>query len=591
MHKLSMVDKGFLIGESREMPMHVAGVSLFTLPDGADEQEFLASLAANLKDADELLPPFGHRLKMGRLGLAGNVYWEPDPALDLDYHVRHSALPKPGRYRELFTLVSRLHGTLLERTRPLWEMHLIEGLQNRQFAIFNKTHHAAVDGARSIHVSRSMLSSDPNLIRTESPMSLNSWNAYKKALKEGRQAEYTDAEVRTVADVLKSTYGSGANAFNALKDIAGAWSGRKNHLALPHLKVPRSPLNGKIDGARRFVAQTWPFARIRAVGKAFDATFNDTVLAMCAGGLRQYMINHSELPKDSMKTLVPVSLRKEGDVDSGNAVAGISADLSTTIADPVERFMSIKASVEAGKDHYAGMSPKEVELLTMAMSAPTMLLMPLGMITRLPPYNLTISNVPGMRETMYWNGARMDGSYPLSIITDGMALNITLVSYADQVDFGIIACRRSVPQVQRIIDYMEDALQELEDAAGIKTKLTRKRGTVPRKKAAGAAAKKKPATRKKAPAKKAAASTGSSKAKKSAPKAKAKAAASKGTAKKAAPKKKAATKKTPAKAKTSASRKAAPKKSVAAKRSSTATKKVAARKSAPKKKTAASRRK
>lgn len=475
MRKLSLVDKGFLLGESREMPMHVSGVSLFTLPDGADEQEFLAAIADNLKEADALLPPFGDRIKTGRLGVAGNVYWEPDPSLDLDYHIRHSALPQPGRYRELFTLVSRLHGQLLERSRPLWEMHLIEGLQNRQFAIFSKTHHAAVDGARSIHVTRSMLSSDPNLVRSESPLSLNSWNAYRQALKEGRQAEYTDSEVRNVADILKSTYGSGANAFNALKNMAGAWTGRKSDLALPHLKVPRSALNGKIDAARRFVAQTWPFARIRAVGKAFDATFNDTVLAMCAGGLRQYMLNHSELPRDSMKTLVPVSLRQEGDVDSGNAVAGISADLCTTIADPIERFRGIKASVEAGKANYAGMSPKEIELLTMAMSAPAMLLMPLGMITRLPPYNLTISNVPGMRQTMYWNGARMDGSYPLSIITDGMALNITLVSYADQVDFGIIACRRSVPQVQRLIDYMEDALQELEDAAGLKAKPSRKR--------------------------------------------------------------------------------------------------------------------
>lgn len=499
MKKLSMVDKGFLIGESREMPMHVAGVSLFTLPDGADEQDFLAGIADNLKDTDALLPPFGDRIKTGRLGMAGNVYWEPDPALDLDYHIRHSALPKPGRYRELFTLVSRLHGQLLERSRPLWEMHLIEGLQNRQFAIFNKTHHAAVDGARSVHVSRSMLSSDPNAARTESPLSLTSWNAYKKELKAGRRVEYTDSEVRTVADILKSTYGSGANAFGALKNIAGAWTGRKSDLALPHLKVPRSALNGNIDAARRFVAQTWPFARIRAVGKAFDATFNDTVLAMCAGGLRQYMINHSELPRDSLKTLVPVSLRQEGDVDSGNAVAGICADLATTIADPVKRFRAIKKSVEAGKANYAGMSPKEVELLTMAISAPSMLLMPLGMISRLPPYNLTISNVPGMRETMYWNGARMDGSYPLSIITDGMALNITLVSYADQVDFGIIACRRSVPQVQRLIDYMEEALQELEDAAGLKAKPSRKRA--PAKAKAKTSAKTKAKTRTKAKAK------------------------------------------------------------------------------------------
>ena len=122
------------------------------------------------------------------MGLAGNAYWEPDPAMDMDYHVRHSALPKPGRYRELFTLVSRLHGTLLERSRPLWEMHLIEGLQNRQFAVYTKTHHAAVDGARSMHISRSMLSADPNHVLSESPLSLQSWERYKDSLRMGKQA-------------------------------------------------------------------------------------------------------------------------------------------------------------------------------------------------------------------------------------------------------------------------------------------------------------------------------------------------------------------------------------------------------------------
>ena len=175
MQQLNVIDKGFLIAENREMPMHVGGVSLYTLPEGANEQEFLHGLAANMRDAERLLPPFGDRLHTGRLGLAGPAHWEPDPSMDMDYHVRHSALPKPGRYRELFTLVSRLHGTLLERSRPLWEMHLIEGLRDRQFAVYTKTHHAAVDGARSIHISRSMLSADPNTVLEDSPLSLRSW--------------------------------------------------------------------------------------------------------------------------------------------------------------------------------------------------------------------------------------------------------------------------------------------------------------------------------------------------------------------------------------------------------------------------------
>jgi len=482
MKKLSMVDKGFLISETREMPMHVGGVALYTLPEGVDEQEFLHSLAHNVRDADALLPPFGDRLKLGRMGLAGNAFWEPDPAMDMDYHVRHSALPKPGRYRELFNLVSRLHGTLLERSRPLWEMHLIEGLQNRQFAVYTKTHHAAVDGARSMHISRSMLSADPNHVLDESPLSLQSWQRYKDGLRMGKRAEHSDQELRNVADMLKSNFDSSTNLFRALKGFTQAWSGRGGELSLPHLQVPTSALNTEVDGARRFVAQSWPFARIYAVGKAFGGTFNDAVLAMCAGALRQYLQNHAELPDESLKSMVPVSLRQPGDVDSGNAVASISADLATNIADPAERIQAIMASVKAGKAFYDGMSPKEIELVSMIMQTPSLALLPLGLISRLPAYNVAISNVPGIREPMYWNGARMDGSYPLSIVMDGMAMNITLVTYDQNVDFGIIACRRSLPQAQRLIDYMDVALQELEDAAGIKAKPAVKRKAKAKKK-------------------------------------------------------------------------------------------------------------
>ncbi|KZX59107.1 hypothetical protein A3709_16275 [Halioglobus sp. HI00S01] len=481
MKKLSFVDKGFLMAETREMPMHVGGVSLYTLPDGVDEHEFMHSLARNVREADALLPPFGDRLKLGRLGIAGNAYWEPDPALDMDYHVRHSALPKPGRYRELFTLVSRLHGTLLERTRPLWEMHLIEGLKNRQFAVYTKTHHAAVDGARSIHISRSMLSADPYNVLSESPLSLQSWQRYKDALRLGKQAAHTDEELRNAADMLKSTFDSGTNLFRALKGFTQAWSGRGGELSLPHLQVPTSALNTEVDGARRFVAQSWPFARIRAVGSAFDGTFNDAVLAICAGALRKYLETHAELPEESLKAMVPVSIRQAGEVDSGNAVASISADLATDIVDPAKRIQAIMASVRAGRAFYTDMSPEEIELVSMVMQTPSLLLVPMGLISRMPAYNVAISNVPGISETMYWNGARMDGSYPLSIVIDGMAMNITLVTYDQNVDFGIIACRRSMPHVQRIIDYMEDALVELEEAAGLSSKAAKRKSKPKRK--------------------------------------------------------------------------------------------------------------
>lgn len=475
MKKLSFTDTAFLAAENRETPMHVAGVSLFTLPKGADEREFLHYLADNLRDLESFLPPFGDRLKSGPLGLAGSTYWEPDPALDIDYHIRHSALPKPGRYRELFNLVSRLHGTLLDRNRPLWEMHLIEGIENRQFALYNKTHHAAVDGARSIHMARAMLSADPNSRLPDSPISLAAWNRYKASLGYMQPVDFSDEDVRNVADRLKARLDTSVNVAGALRRFTSAWIGNGGDLTLPFKNVPRSSINSSVYGARRFVAQSWSFARIRAIGKAFGGTFNDAVLAMCAGALRTYMLEHAELPEDSLKAMVPVSLRQAGDVDSSNAVAAISADLATHIQDPAKRFVAIQNSVKAGKEFFSGMSPAEIQLVGMVMQAPTLVLLPLGLASRIPAVNTTISNVPGIQEPMYWNGARMNGSYPASIITDGMALNITLVTYDKNVDFGITACRRSIPQAQRLIDYMEKSLVELEVAAGIATPKTKEK--------------------------------------------------------------------------------------------------------------------
>lgn len=469
MKKLNFLDLGFLLMESRETPMHVGGVSLYTLPEGADEQTFLHNLADNLRNVTEFQPPFGDRLKTGPLGLAGSTYWEPDPSLDIDYHIRHSALPKPGRYRELFNLVSRLHATLLDRNRPLWEMHLIEGLQNRQFAVYSKTHHAAVDGARSIHIARSMLSNSPDFIMEDSPLSAAAGERYRAYLGKEHPAAISDQQLRNVADRLKASFDSSANIYGGLKSLTAAWRGKGGALMLPFLDVPQSAINTSVDGARRFVAQSWPFARIRAVGKAFDGTFNDAVLAMCGGALRLYLQTHAELPEKSLKAMVPVSLRKEGDIESSNAVASISADLATNIKDPVKRFATIRASTRAGKELFQDMSAAEAQLFSTVLQAPGMLLGPLGLATRLPPFNTIVSNVPGIIQPMYWNGARMDGSYPASIVTEGVALNITLVSYDKNVDFGIMACRRSIPHAQRLIDYMEQSLVELEDAAGLTT--------------------------------------------------------------------------------------------------------------------------
>ncbi|KAA1191862.1 wax ester/triacylglycerol synthase family O-acyltransferase [Pseudohalioglobus sediminis] len=483
MRRMPVNDAFFLMLESRRTPMHVGGLNLFTLPKDVDDASFLGKIGDILRYDGELRRPFGEKLKTGPLGIAGNVYWEDDEELDMEYHVRHSALPKPGRYRELFSLVSRLHGSLLDRSRPLWEMHLIEGLQNRQFATYFKAHHCAIDGVGAMHLMMSMYSTNARNKVKLSPLSYEAYQAYKQQIEAGKQANIRprNEEVRAISDVLREQLGGTVNVARAVQDMASVWMGRNTGVSVPFHKVPRSALSTQLTGARRFVAQSWDFARVRAVGKAFGGTLNDAVMAMCAGALRKQLQAQRALPKHSLKAMAPVSLRAAGDIDSANAIGMVCVDLATNLRDPARRMRTIKESMDAAKAQLEQLTPREIQIYTGISQAPMLFTQLLGLGSRFPAFSTVISNVPGPREKRYWNGARLDGMYPVSIPFDGAAVNFTLVSNFDKLDFGIIACRRSVPHVQNLIEHMEEALVELEDAAGLRTPSGRRRKAPKRK--------------------------------------------------------------------------------------------------------------
>lgn len=472
MHRLSAMDTGFLLAESRETPMHVGGLYLFTLPEGADEQEFLAEALEILRSPTEWRRPFGHRLHMGRLGPAGPTRWERDEKLDADYHVRHSALPRPGRYRELFVLAARLHQSLLDRHRPLWEAHVIEGLSNRQFALYSKIHHAAIDGVGGVRLALQMLSPDPSERRDYSPFSLHAHELAKaqreKARREKPEAPPSERDIKAVAEVLRESFGVSRGLLKSLSTYARAWwSSEEQPLTTSWTPAPQTSFSTKITGARRFVAQSYSLPRVKAVGKALGGTINDVVLAMCGGALRRYLIGRGELPEVPLTAMTPVSVRTQSHGEVGNAVGALTANLATHVRDPGERFRTVVASMKEGKSLLAGMSPKEIELFTQLTATPALLVGALGLGDRFPPYSTVISNVPGPRQRSYWNGASLDGMYPISAIYHGFALNFTLLSNADQLDFGIVACRESVPGVQRFIDHLEASLAELEEVAGL----------------------------------------------------------------------------------------------------------------------------
>lgn len=494
MSKLSVLDLSFLMAERRNTPMHVGGLNLFHLPDGVERHEFLRGLLESLRGDDALQRPFCDRLETGILGSLAGSQWVPDDELDLEYHIRHSALPSPGRYRELFALVSRLHGTLLDRSRPLWEIHLIEGVNRREFALYSKYHHAVIDGVRGVQLARSMFSTDPEEILDHSPLSVKAKERYYALLKDsGLTAKSKIDLTPTVMDRFKAQLDIAGNLYGRTrKQLRAVGRAGVRETLLPWTVTPRSVLNSRIDGSRRFVAQSFAVDRFLALKARFDCTLNDIVLTACSGALIRYLERHAELPDKPLRALVPISLRKPGDTDSSNAVAGILANLATNEKDPVRRLHKIRMSMQDGKDLYDGMSSGEGAALFALMQSQSFILSTLKLTHKLPPISTTISNVPGPREQMYWNGAPMTGYYPASIVLDGFAVNITLVSYFKNLDFGITACRRSVPQAQRLIDYLEESLQELETVAGIRGDKTAKRAKASSKSSAAKSGKRTP---------------------------------------------------------------------------------------------------
>lgn len=465
MRRINLMDASFLLAESRQTPMHVAGVQLFQLPEGADEERFLKNLRRVMRSVDEFRKPFGEYVTTGKAGPVGPLYWKKDPQLDLDYHVRHSALPEPGSYRELFTLISRLHTTLLDRSRPLWEAHLIEGLQDRQFALYLKLHHAAIDGAGALHIIEGMCAPNKKTRARYSPLSMEAYEAYKEAKfgEDYRNKPPTRRELKSVAENLKLQFNAPGPAFDLLKGYAKTWVGRGGALAVPWYQVPRTSINRRVSPARRFVAQSWDLDRIKQIGRAVGGTVNDVVLAMCSGALRRYLQNRGELPEHSLKAMVPVSLRQKGDIASTNVVNFITADLATNREDPEVRMHVIMESMREGKELIRGMTPREAAIYAQLVQAPLLLSALLGIADRFPAVSTTVSNVHGPSRQLYWDGAPLIGIYPVSALFHGLALNVTLVGYNKGLHFGLTACRRSMPSMQRIIDDMEDAVVELEE--------------------------------------------------------------------------------------------------------------------------------
>jgi WS/DGAT/MGAT family acyltransferase len=451
----------FLLAESREHPMHVGGLQLFRPPEGAGP-EFVRELVEGFRSVQDVSPTFRKR-PAEPVGLAGQTWWAQDGAIDLDYHVRHSAVPPPGRIRELLQLTSRWHGSLLDRHRPLWEAHVVEGLQDGRFAVYSKIHHSMVDGVSALRLLQRSLSDDPDARDCVPPWAL------------APRRRPSTAVARRFPDPLGLLRGG----LSVAEDVAGLLPAsmrivnqivREGDVTLP--RAPRTILNGPVGGARRFAAQSWEIERIRRVAKSSATTLNDVVLAMVSGALREYLLEQNALPDEPMTAMVPVSLALRAESaghagDGGNSVGVIVVNLATDVENGPTRLEEIAYSSRRAKKILGGLTPIQILAFSALQMAP-LALTPVPGFVRVthPPFNVVISNVPGPKQPMYFNGAQLDGLYPVSIVLDGQAVNVTLCSRDKYLDFGIIGCRTSVPHLQRLLTHLETSLAELETAWG-----------------------------------------------------------------------------------------------------------------------------
>jgi WS/DGAT/MGAT family acyltransferase len=454
---MSPTDSLFLIPESREQPMHVGSLQLYEPPPGSGP-DYLTELYQRAISETQVKAQFRKRPYRG-LSTLGQWAWTVDDGIDLEHHIRHSALPRPGRVRELLALASRLHGTLLDRQRPLWEIHLIEGLADGRFAVYTKIHHAMMDGVSGLRLMARSLSEDPD--RRDMPL------AFVEEAREERPAGESGNPLAAAARGAASAVTGAVGLAPRLLKIAE--SGLRHQATALPLQAPKTALNVPITGSRRFAADGWDLDRIKAVGKAAGATVNDVVLAMCSGALRRYLLELDELPDSSLVAMTPVSLRSQDDEGAGNAVGTILCVLGTDLDDPAERLSAVRESMNQAKANLEGLNQLQVTALSGFMVAPLILSTAVADASRVmrPPYNLVVSNVPGPPRPLFWNGSRLTGVYPMSIPTHGQALNITVTSYAGQMEFGLIGCRRTLPHLQRLLTGLDEELKLLENAYGV----------------------------------------------------------------------------------------------------------------------------
>jgi diacylglycerol O-acyltransferase / wax synthase len=492
MKQLSGLDASFLYMETASQFGHVSSLSIYERPDDPD-YEPLSSWRHQIERRLHLLEPLRRRLRDVPFNL-DHPYWVDDPSFDIDFHVRHTAVAPPGSDEQLGELVARIVGRPLDRRRPLWESYVIEGLPDDRFAILTKVHHATIDGAAGAELLVLMLDGDPEgddiapapddwrpehlpsdsevLTRAASNLVRKPGRAILLATRTVRdlgrttRAPVVVAAANQVRDGLRGPVGAVLN-IGRERSPEGETVG-----PLPTGTAPRTPFNAAITAHRRFAFRSTSLDLVKDIKNALGATVNDVVMAACAGGLRTWLETHDALPDSPLVAMVPVSIRTGEETEKWtNRVSGIFAALPTDEPDPLQRVARVHEAMVGAKELFDAV-PADALTDFAQFPPPAVFARAMRTATRLTtrfalPVNVVISNVPGPRVPLFTAGARLLHYYPVSTIVDGQGLNITVQSYLDTLDFGLVACRELVPDLWDMVDAIVDDLDELARVAGV----------------------------------------------------------------------------------------------------------------------------
>jgi diacylglycerol O-acyltransferase len=498
--KLSSMDASFLYLETPEMPMHVGSMAIFRLPEnynGNFFEDFKAMIASRL----HIAPILKARLEKAPLDI-DHPSWVEDDQFDIDRHIFRGSLPAPYDRATLERIVGWMHAKLLNRARPLWEFYVFEGMKDNEIGLYSKMHHACIDGGAGAALTSMIYDISPVPRQVEAPtakakvgaeprdIAANLMDAYQAlwtqpldAAAAAKNIELPRSGKSDLGSILfdnamfqiESAIKFAGNVPTMLKsvsDVVGKIADPKSRESIAGMMSPPTLLNKQISSERSFAGVSISLSRAKAVAKASGGKLNDVVLAISSGVVRRYLAERGALPTKSMTAAVPISLREDGNTDSNNQVFGMICAIATNVDDPRTRLETIIAQSTKAKEMSHPLRALMPQVQNVSMLGTPILVQILALLYSrtnlsdvLPPAaNITVSNVPGPRQTLYAAGAELLHIFPVSISTHGLALNITVQSYRDQLDFGFISGANIIPHVQVLCDMLPDEFAALEAA-------------------------------------------------------------------------------------------------------------------------------